>query len=212
MNEKELVKIFNEVIDYLSPLQTPTEQAIYNYLLRWSYFETGKDTVQVGDRTIAKEVSKPAKGKLSKSEGLSPGTVTSSIRDLVKKGHIEIREIHHKGKIYRVKLPSEIKESLKLKQVKNKLPKDELSEDYYNNPLNRKLIFERDGYKCHYCGQKVTQDNATIDHKIPRSKDGNNSKENLVTACVECNSIKSGKTLEEVAPKLLERLKNKISK
>jgi len=212
MNEKELVKIFNEVIDYLSPLQTPTEQAIYNYLLRWSYFETGKDTVQVGDRTIAKEVSKPAKGKLSKSEGLSPGTVTFSIRDLVKKGHIEIREIHHKGKIYRVKLPSEIKESLKLKQVKNKLPKDELSEDYYNNPLNRKLIFERDGYKCHYCGQKVNQDNATIDHKIPMSKGGNNSKENLVTACVECNSIKSGKTLEEVAPKLLERLKNKISK
>ena len=67
MNEKELVKIFNEVIDYLSPLQTPTEQAIYNYLLRWSYFETGKNTIQVGDRTIAKEVSKEIKDLKSKT-------------------------------------------------------------------------------------------------------------------------------------------------
>jgi len=212
MKENELISIFKEVIDYLSPLQTPTEQAIYNYLLRWSYFETGKDTIQVGDRTIAKEVSKPAKGKLSKSKGLSPGTVTISIRDLVKKGHIEIQKIHHKGKIYRVKLPSEIKESLKLKQEGNKLPKDELSEDYYKNPMNRKIIFERDDYKCHYCGQKISQDNSTIDHKIPISKGGDNSKENVVTCCFECNSIKSGKTLEEVAPILLERLKNKMSK
>ncbi|MCX6749693.1 MAG: hypothetical protein NTW17_03045, partial [Candidatus Pacearchaeota archaeon] len=134
MDEKELNKIFKDVIDYLSPLQTPTEQAIYNYLLRWSYFETGKNSIQVGDRTIAKEVSKPAKGKLSKSKGLSPGTVVLSIRDLVKKGHIEIKEVHHKGKIYRVKLPSEVKESLKLKSDKNKPFGEELSEDYYNNP------------------------------------------------------------------------------
>lgn len=209
MEEKELSRTFKEVVDYLSPLQTPTEQAIYNYLFRWSYLESGKKIVQAGDRTIAKEVSKPAKGKLSKSKGLSPGTVTSSIRDLARKGHIKILEIHHKGKIYEVKLPSEIKESLELKREKNKTPKNELSEDYYKSSINRKIIFERDKYCCHYCGQKVTEHNSTLDHKIPQSKGGDNSKENLATCCFECNSIKSGKTLEEVAPKLLERLKNK---
>lgn len=209
MKDEELVKIFKEVNDYLSPLQTPTEQAIYNYLLRWSYFETGKNIIQIGERTIAKEVSKPAKGRLSKSKGLNPSTVRDCIRNLVKMGHLEISDIHHKGKVYIIKIPSEIKQSLELKGIKDKTPKNDLSEDYYINPINRKIIFERDKSKCYYCGQKVTEHNATLDHKIPQSKGGNNSKENLVVCCFECNSIKSGKTLEEVAPKLLERLKNK---
>ncbi len=210
MDKPELIKIFKEVIDYLSPLQTPIEQSIYNYLLRWSFFETGKNSFQVGDRTIAKEVSKSAKSN-SLKKGLSPNAVSENIRALIKKGHIEILGVHHLGKIYRVKLPSEIEESLELKQEKNKTPTEELSEDYFENPANRKLIFERDDYRCQYCGEKVTQNNATLDHKIPISKGGDNSKENLVTCCFECNSIKSGKTLEEVATKLLERVKNRMS-
>ena len=108
-DDKELVSIFKEVIDYLSPLQTPTEQAIYNYLLRWSYFETGKSSIQIGDRTLAKKVSRPAKGKLSKSKGLSPSTIMLTIRDLIKKDHIELLEVTQKGKIYKIKLPYENK-------------------------------------------------------------------------------------------------------
>ena len=210
-SEINLIEIFKDVIDYLSPLQTPTEQAIYNYLLRWSYFENNSYNVQIGDRTLAKRVSKPAKGKLSKSEGLAPETVKITLNELVKKRHIEILEITHKGKIIKVKLPSEIEESLKLKQ-KRKNRDLEISEDYYKDSKNRTLIFERDRYKCYYCGQKVTKNTATLDHKIPISKGGDNSKDNLVACCFECNSIKSGKTLEEVAPKLLERLKNKMNR
>lgn len=170
MKEAELIKIFKEVIDYLSPLQTPTEQAIYNYLLRWSYFETGNNEIQIGDKTIAKEVSKPAGDRLSKSKGLSPGAVSKNVRELIKRGHIEILKIHHKGKIYRIKLPLEIKESLELKKDKDISILDKRSEDYFKEPKNRKLIFERDNYKCNYCGQKITEDNATLDHKIPQSK------------------------------------------
>ncbi len=204
--EIDLIVIFKEVIDYLSPLQTPTEQAIYNYLLRWSYFETNKDTIQIGDRTLAKRIATSAR-KDSKTKNMAPRAIGENIRSLVSKGHIEILKTHHLGKIYRIKLPSEIEECLKLKEEKNKIPVSE--EDYFKNPANRKLIFERDGYKCHYCGIKVDENNATLDHVIPISKGGNNSKENLVACCFECNSIKSGKTLEEVAVKLLERLKNK---
>jgi len=39
MAKHNLEQIFKEVVDYLSKLQTPTEQAVYNYLLRWSVFE-----------------------------------------------------------------------------------------------------------------------------------------------------------------------------
>ncbi len=207
-SEINLVETFKEVIDYLSPLQTPTEQAIYNYLLRWSYFEMGNNRIQIGDRTIAKSIAMARRGS---KQGMAPQAIGENIRSLEKKGHIKILEVTHLGKIYCVKLPSEIEACIKLKQEKSGLPPT-LPEDYFKNPSNRKLIFERDGYKCHYCGQKVDETNATLDHKIPISKGGNNSKENLVTCCHECNSIKSGKTLEEVAPKLLERLKNKMNK
>jgi hypothetical protein len=211
MEEKEFLKIYKEVIDYLFPLQTPTEQAVYNYLLRWTYFESGKNQIQIGYASIAKQLMthKPTQSKLG---NLSANATRRTIRNLVKKGHIVVKETHIKGNIYLVKLPSEIEESLKLKEEKNKNPLDTLSEDYFTDSKNRKLIFERDKYCCHYCGQKVTENNATLDHKIPQSKGGDNSKENLVTCCFDCNSIKSGKTLEEVAPKLLERLKRKINK
>jgi len=209
MDEKKLRIIFKDVIDYLSPLQTPTEQAVYNYLLRWSYFETGKNIVQKGIRTIAKEVSMPAKGKLSKTKGLSYSTVVDATRCLQKKKHIEIHKIELKGIVYLVKLPEEIEECVKIKQKRIRSSDDT---NYYTDPKKRKEIFERDKYKCHYCGQTVTVENATLDHLIPRSKDGDDSKENLVVSCFECNSIKSGKTIEEVAPKLLERLKSKSNK
>lgn len=207
MDNADLVKTFKDVIDYLSPLQTPTEQAIYNYLLRWSYFETGKNEIQIGDRTLAKNIGKSSRSD-SKSKGMAPQAVGENIRNLVNKGHLEILKIHHLGKIYGVKLPSEIKESIELKKEKNTTPVI-LSEDYFNNPTNRKKIFERDNYKCYYCGQKLNENNSTLDHKIPLSKGGDNSKENLVACCLECNSIKGDKTLEEVATKLLERLKNR---
>ncbi|MDA8054147.1 MAG: HNH endonuclease signature motif containing protein [Thermoplasmatales archaeon] len=208
--ELDLVQIFKDVIDYLSPLQTPTEQAIYNYLLRWSYYESGTDTIQIGDRTLAKSIATPSR-KDSKSVGLAPQAVGENIRSLVKKGHIEILEITNLGKKYKIILPEKIEACLKLKQEKNKLP-NVIEEDYFTNPEKRRLIFERDNYTCDYCGEKVTEDTATLDHIVPRSKGGTDSKDNLVTCCFECNSIKSGKTLEEVATILLERLKQKRKK
>jgi len=86
MNKQNLEQIFKDVVDYLSPLQTPTEQSVYNYLLRWSIFEK-QEIIQTGDRSLAASVSMPAKGKLSKSEGLSYSTIRSTLRDLEAKGH-----------------------------------------------------------------------------------------------------------------------------
>jgi len=56
---------------------------------------------------------------------------------------------------------------------------------------NQKLIekiYERDGYKCVYCG---STENLSIDHRIPQKYGGNNSEKNLVTACKKCNSSKN---------------------
>lgn len=63
--------------------------------------------------------------------------------------------------------------------------------------FDRMEIFERDGWKCVYCGAPLIRGNgtsqpnaATLDHIKPRSKGGWDNLENLATACRKCNSRK----------------------
>ena len=208
MKTKELIQIIKDISDYLSVLQAPYEQAIYNYLFRWSYLESGTSTVRKGKRTIAKE-SAFASGRGSYGSGkVSYKAVTDNIVALEKKGHVKVGDTTREGTLYTILLPSEIEECIKLRQEKENFRNID-NTDYFNVPLNRMKIFERDNYTCHYCGDKVTEDNVTLDHLIPRSKGGDNSRENLVTCCLECNSIKGGRTFQEAAPDLLEKLKAK---
>ena len=79
-------------------------------------------------------------------------------------------------------------------------------QDFYNDPELRLQIFERDHWRCRYCGDRVTNTTATLDHIQPVSKGGTNEASNLATCCIMCNSIKSGRTYEEAAPDILRRL------
>lgn len=66
--------------------------------------------------------------------------------------------------------------------------------------LTRREIFARDDHACQYCGTRVGD--LTIDHVIPRSRGGQHSWTNLVTACRPCNHRKGGKTLVEARMRL----------
>ena len=61
--------------------------------------------------------------------------------------------------------------------------------------LSRKNILRRDGYKCQYCNKSETA--LTIDHIVPKSKGGDDSWENLVTACISCNNKKGDRSPED---------------
>src|SRR6266436_147781 len=67
--------------------------------------------------------------------------------------------------------------------------------DFYNVRENRIKIYERDNYVCQHCGKQLTRFSATLDHLQPVSEGGRNNYNNLVTACRECNSRKSAKTI-----------------
>ena len=60
--------------------------------------------------------------------------------------------------------------------------------------LSRKNILRRDGHRCQYCG---TTANLTLDHVMPKSRGGEDSWENLTTACIRCNNKKGNRTPEE---------------
>lgn len=59
----------------------------------------------------------------------------------------------------------------------------------------RKAVFLRDGEKCMYC--QTTTGPWHLDHVLPVSRGGDSTADNLVVACVPCNSSKSDKTPEE---------------
>ena len=61
----------------------------------------------------------------------------------------------------------------------------------------REKILAKTGCRCAYCGWKLSDEDYTADHIIPRSRGGNNAIENLLPSCRSCNSSKGMKTLEE---------------
>jgi len=90
---------------------------------------------------------------------------------------------------------------------------------------SRASVFKRDNWTCQYCNKVGTKKNMTIDHIIPKSRNGKNTFENTVTCCMKCNSIKGSKSLEElyrqngkrlirepVSPSLISFIKNSYSK
>jgi 5-methylcytosine-specific restriction endonuclease McrA len=70
---------------------------------------------------------------------------------------------------------------------------------------SRQGVLRRDGYTCIYCGigagdeQRglvVTKRDFTIDHIVPRSRNGRNTWGNTACACPACNQRKGNRTLQ----------------
>lgn len=69
--------------------------------------------------------------------------------------------------------------------------------------MTRFEIFHRDNYTCQYCGRTTHQ--LTLDHIMPKHRGGPHTWENVVSACVQCNRRKAGRTPEEAGMKLIRR-------
>lgn len=187
----ELPRIVSDVIDYLQPQLLPYEAAIYWFMFRHSILKTNDVFVKVSMRGLGEGVITSSRS--GQSETLSYGAVQTALNGLEQKGIVQkIGEPSRDGTPYRILLPEEIaicrERMAKLNAIE--LPPVDYTKDgdFYNVESNRVKIFERDGYKCHYCEKQLTRFNATLDHIQPVSKGGDNSKDNLVTSCLHCNS------------------------
>jgi len=199
---EEVIKtIIEQFVDYLAPELAPYESSLYLYLLRNSFLRSGTSEIRIGKRTIAAEFGKGARG-----ERTSYAHVSEILQRLEKKGCIKVGDTDRLGTLYTVMLPKDI--PLVAEKIASSMP-TKAEEDYFTNPDKRRELFERDKWICQYCGEKVSQQNATLDHFIPKSKGGDDSKDNLRTCCLLCNGIKSGKTYEEAAPFLLKSIQER---
>jgi hypothetical protein len=63
-------------------------------------------------------------------------------------------------------------------------------------------VFRRDNFTCVYCGRGSPDVTLHCDHKLAHSKGGSDDKENLVTACQDCNFGKGAKNVIRPTPAL----------
>ena len=84
----------------------------------------------------------------------------------------------------------------------NKKKKFVTARSSLNSKQKRELIEAAKGV-CGYCNQH--SDDLTIDHKIPLCDGGTDNLSNLIVACLDCNSMKGHRSLEEFKMRLERR-------
>jgi len=75
--------------------------------------------------------------------------------------------------------------------------------DDYRPPLNNRTLFKRDDRICLYCGNRFPKLGLSRDHVTPVSQGGADHWNNVVTACIRCNTHKAGRTPEQAGMQLL---------
>lgn len=194
----ELPDIVVSVVDYLQPLLTPYEAAIYWYMFRQSIIANGDVFVRVSVRGLQDGVITSIYSGVKK--GMSYETVQTCLSTLCDKGAISLAgDTTHEGTPYRVNLPEQIAtcRDEMAKTQEERLPGIDPNRelDFYNIRENRQKVFERDKFLCHHRGKLLTRFSATLDHLQPVSEGGDNSYGNLVTSCLQCNSQRGAQTL-----------------
>lgn len=71
--------------------------------------------------------------------------------------------------------------------------------------FNRRNLFARDDHRCQYCGDAFPNNQLSFDHVVPRSHGGETTWENVVCACLSCNTKKGGRTPKEARMKLIRK-------
>ncbi len=69
--------------------------------------------------------------------------------------------------------------------------------------ISRRMLFKRDRHMCAYCGTVLHDKSLELEHVIPKSKGGETSWTNIVSACRMCNSRKDDRTPEQAGMQLL---------
>lgn len=191
------------IVDIMYKKLNAYEVSLYLYIFRKSV-ASGITELRIGKKTIQSEFVHGARGGGRENVGgiwVNYAHITRILNGLKAKGCIEIGDTTREGTLYTVRMPSQIHfvlEALSSAELKSE------PEDYFHNQDKRLEIFERDGWRCQYCGDIVDNTTSTIDHYIPQYIGGGHNKENLRTSCLKCNSIKSGRSFEEAAPQLLK--------
>ena len=183
------------------PQLSPHEASLYIFLFRRSFLDVGESKVRIGQRSIAQPY-----GRGPKMAVPSRQHILRQVKSLQQKGCLKIYDTNRDGTLYEIILPEFVPSVVEKLRI---LEQPVVEEDFFNDQTKRKAVYDRDGWLCFYCGERVNEENVTLDHYVPVCKGGGNTKDNLKTACLVCNSIKSGKTYDEAIPYLYRSIQER---
>ena len=179
-----------------------TDRAVYSHLIRHSRLE-GQLQLRFSMPWLARGI------------GISTGPVRESVRRLVVLGALRLICRSKAGHVINVLLPDEIRglrpglppagglpatlsrHSFTLSAVEGSLatrhrctsPNLEAL-DFLKTRALRQSIHLRERGHCFYCLRRTDARVQCLDHVVPRARAGHNSYRNLVSSCLECNSLK----------------------
>lgn len=80
-------------------------------------------------------------------------------------------------------------------------------------PFNvRRIVIERDGPRCVYCDEDLTNAEIHLDHVIPESQGGPTTVSNLQVTCRKCNLAKGVLTESDFMNQLRRRALNILNR
>ena len=194
LNVKHLWKQFE---DFLFPRLrlSITDRAVYSHLIRHSRLE-GQLQLRFSMPWLARGI------------GISTGPVRESVRRLIVLGALRLIRRSKLGHVIDVLLPDEIRglrpglppagglpaailsrhSSLATRHCSLSANLQEL--DFLKTRALRQSIHLRERGHCFYCLRRTDARVQCLDHVVPRVRAGRNSYRNLVSSCLECNSLK----------------------
>lgn len=189
MNNKKInaVQVWKQMEDLLAPQLSFSlaDRVIYSHLFRHSRLE-GKLQLQFSIAWLARGV------------GLSSKFTRDTVRRLIARGVLHLVECNCRAQhVVRLRLPLEVKGIGAGKIAAHRpapAPRVVINieeADFLEKQILRQALHEREGGRCFYCSRRITRHRRCLDHVVPQASLGNNSYRNLVSCCLDCNSLKA---------------------
>jgi hypothetical protein len=185
-------QVWKDFEDLLAPKLnfSVIDRAVYSHLLRHSRLE-GKLRIRFSLSWLGPRIR------------LSPRTARESVRRLITWGVLRLVErscqAHH---VVCVLLPREVSAVRAARNAVQGSAKPSGATsfgevDFFQTQPLRRAIHAREGGRCFYCLRRLIRERRCIDHVVPLAKLGTNSYRNLVSCCLDCNSLKADRDAVE---------------
>lgn len=188
MNNKKLdaVQVWKQMEDLLAPRLnfSVIDRAVYSHLFRHSRLER-KLRFRFSMAWLAGRIR------------LSEKTTRQSVRRLIARGVLRLVErscqAHH---VVCVRLPREVRALRAAKTATRGSARTSrgagfAETDFLQTRALRRAMHAREGGRCFYCLRRLIPQRRCLDHVVPQADLGNNSYRNLVSCCLDCNSLKA---------------------
>lgn len=181
-------RVWKQLDDFVVPKLglSVIDRAAYSYLLRHSRLE-GKVRIRFSIPWLGRGIR------------MSNGATRLAVRRLADQGLVRLLERSKAGHVTEIRLPEEVAAGRMVeKGAGERGPVLDLEKtDFMQTRGLRKAIHLRERDCCFYCLRKLNERLRCLDHVVPRSRLGRNSYRNLVSSCMECNSGKGERRVED---------------